>query len=77
MTARGADHVIVVVVTDSSSLTSVRESKSVDQASVSGSSQAGLQSSGPRGAVTSFEATFRTRQKIGRVESRWSDEEMR
>ena len=35
------DHVIVVVVTDSSSLISVKESKSFDQASGSGSSQAG------------------------------------
>ena len=42
-------HDIVVVAADSSSLTSVRKSKSVDQASKSGSSQAGHQSCGPGG----------------------------
>ena len=54
----GRRHIIVVVVvTDSSPLVSLRESRSVDQASVSGSSQAGHQSSGSRGKGASLEAT--------------------
>ena len=55
-------YLIVVVVADSSSLTSR-------------SSPAGHQSSGLRRAGSSLEATSRTHRRMARAESRWSDEE--
>ena len=51
------------------------EVKKIDQASGSGSSQAGHQLSGPRGIGASLQAAKRTRCKMARAVSRWSDED--
>ena len=65
-----AGHVIIVVVRDSSSLKSGKESRSVDHASESGTSEGGRQSSGLRGRGASLEADKRTRRRTPQSQGR-------